>query len=84
MRNFGSSASRNASVNSENAVTNVAMKIVAAASCHQCPAPARPVLRTASCPTTPVDRDAETQERQNHFGLDEPHDIEASAPARRD
>ena len=34
-RSFGSSASRKASVNSENAVTKTAMKAVAAASCHQ-------------------------------------------------
>ena len=32
---FGSSASRSASVSSENAVTKAAMKSVAAASCHQ-------------------------------------------------
>ena len=34
-RSFGSSASRSASVNSANAVTNTAMKAVTAASCHQ-------------------------------------------------
>src|SRR5262245_33968362 len=34
---FGSSASRSASVSSENAVTNTAMNSVAAASCHQWP-----------------------------------------------
>ena len=36
-RSFGSSASRSASVSSENAVTKTAMKAVAATSCHQWP-----------------------------------------------